>query len=606
MPLTFAARYVARTTGRIPQTSGRHGRVLARAIASSSDGAAKTRSGWGTLRRLTVIGLASGTILGASAFLYDARAGLAAAASQQEGRVQSTTKTSKRTSASLSELVRTYVVFSFCSVPALVDWAPSILAALTAVPGLKQITEAVVRATFFNQFVGGDTAEDALPLIEGLRAQNTGCLFAYSVEVDEAEASGATKDREAGASAEEGVHKHVVRETLHCIDVAADFEDKYAKGPMGRRTWVAIKLSAMVPDAETLRRFSKYLVDHRPQISPQIAFPGCPLPTDLDVLAAQSVSVDQLTAADIAALRELREDLVAICTRARERGVRLIFDAEYSWYEPAIDAFTLDMMRRFNKIPQKKRQSWFHSIPEEHNTMNVQPLVYATYQAYLRRTPEYLVQSMAAARNEGYALGVKLVRGAYHPHELVAHPSTSASADVSLASPSTSTSLSISPDPVPPVWTSKAETDDRYNACVRTLVGAVREDVQRRGNGYPSIGVLFGTHNWESANLIVEELVRQGLATSNEDGTVAVEDAVAERVTMGQLYGMTVSLTNYLVNRVRSSSPFVIKYIPYGGLSEVMPYLSRRAIENKSVLGNGAAVEERRRAAAEIWAKLVG
>lgn len=145
---------------------------------------------------------------------------------------------------------------------------------------------------------------------------------------------------------------------------------------------------------------------------------------------------------------------------------------------------------------------------------------------------------MAAARQGGYSLGVKLVRGAYHPHELAAHPSTSAGADASLASPTTSTSLSISPDPVPPVWTSKAETDDRYNACVRTLVEAVREDVHGRGKqGYPSIGVLFGTHNWDSANLIVEELVRQGLATVNSDGTVTVEDAVAERVTMGQLYG---------------------------------------------------------------------
>ena len=93
---------------------------------------------------------------------------------------------------------------------------------------------------------------------------------------------------------------------------------------------------------------------------------------------------------------------------------------------------------------------------------------------------------------------------------------------------------------------------------------------------------------------------------------------------------MTAVLTDYLADRVRASSPFVIKYIPYGRLSEVraelhtrnfvlwnvavpytgvlqvMPYLSRRAIENKSVLGNGAAAEERRRAAAEIVAKLFG
>ena len=87
--------------------------------------------------------------------------------------------------------------------------------------------------------MGGDTAEDALPLIEELRQQNVGCLFAYSVEVDEAEASGHGNEQDKPAAT---VHKQTVEETLHCIDVAADYEDKYTKGLAGRRTWVAIKL----------------------------------------------------------------------------------------------------------------------------------------------------------------------------------------------------------------------------------------------------------------------------------------------------------------------------------------------------------------------------
>lgn len=83
------------------------------------------------------------------------------------------------------------------------------------------------------------------------------------------------------------------------------------------------------------------------------------------------------------------------------------------------------------------------------------------------------------------------------------------------------------------------------------------------------------------------------------------------------------NLTNYLVDRTRTSTPFVIKYVPYGSLAEasamflsqhasanlffqVMPYLSRRAIENKSVLGNGAAAEERKRAWEEIKTRIIG
>jgi proline dehydrogenase len=51
----------------------------------------------------------------------------------------------------LSSLVRAYAVYSMCSIPALVDAAPTMLAALSSVPGIKQITEAFVRVTFFNQ-----------------------------------------------------------------------------------------------------------------------------------------------------------------------------------------------------------------------------------------------------------------------------------------------------------------------------------------------------------------------------------------------------------------------------------------------------------------------
>ncbi|KAH9949482.1 FAD-linked oxidoreductase [Amylocystis lapponica] len=372
----------------------------------------------------------------------------------------------------------------------------------------------------------------------------------------------------------------MVEETIHCIDVAADFEDRYAHGsPAGRKTWVAVKLTALLPRAESLISLSKYLVASRPAPHRPIAFPGIPLPTDLDVLSARSAG--PLTETDIIALRELRADLGTICKRAQERGVRIIIDAEHSWYQPAIDAFGLSLMREFNKLPVKS-SSWFRSSKPA-PSMNAQPLVYATFQAYLHRNPEYLAQSLEAAHAGGYALGVKLVRGAYHPHELAAHASAT----------------SISTDAVPPVWLSKPETDACYDACAALLVGYVARAPEH------GLGILFGTHNWASAERVLGELVRSGLAGS-KDGVVSIPDTVAEHVAIGQLYGMSDALTNHLVDRTRCSTPFVLKYIPYGNLAEVMPYLSRRAIENKSVLGNGGAADERRRAGAEIWQRLFG
>ncbi|TCD71433.1 hypothetical protein EIP91_010139 [Steccherinum ochraceum] len=515
---------------------------------------------------------------------------------------------SQRKPTPLSALVRSYVVYTACSIPGLVDWSPNILAACMAVPGLKQLTEAVVRATFFDQFVGGDTAHGTLPVLQDLRAENKGCLFAYSVEVNEAEAEGH------GKKGAELVHKRIVEEMIRCIDVAADFEDSHAgERGRGRRTWVAIKLTALLPNVSALTALSKHIVDSRSQLRVPVAFPGKPRPSDLEILdLRQPPASSSLSQQDIEDLKELREDLVRICQRGKERGVRVIVDAEHSWYQPAIDAFGLELMRQFNK-------------PSTGTATISQPLVYVTFQAYLRRNKDYLLQSLEDAKAGGYTLGVKLVRGAYHPHEVRTH-STSGSPN----------SLSISPDPLPPVWATKLETDECYDECVKILVNAVAKDFSstpsassswfgssaRKSPPTVSVGVLFGTHNWSSVRLVLDELVRNGLGSvvgqyrgqEGESGAesetiVSIPDEVAERVTMAQLYGMCDALTNYAVDRTRSSAPMLLKYVPYGALVEVLPYLSRRAIENKSVLsgeGAGGAARERKEAASGIWRVVFG
>jgi proline dehydrogenase len=123
------------------------------------------------------------------------------------------------------------------------------------------------------------------------------------------------------------------------------------------------------------------------------------------------------------------------------------------------------------------------------------------------------------------------VRGAYHPHELAAHASQGRS-------------LSISTDTLPPVWTSKSETDACYDECAAKIVGAIKADIDsRKGramNVLPSVGVLFGTHNWDSCKLILDGLVESGLASkrSKQEGDLVVlGDEVTERLVIGQLYG---------------------------------------------------------------------
>ena len=77
-------------------------------------------------------------------------------------------------------------------------------------------------------------------------------------------------------------------------------------------------------------RFSKYLVERHSSSSLAIAFPGTPSPADLSIInEPRSALKGSLSAEDIDLLKELRNDLDKICERAKERGVKIIIDAEH-------------------------------------------------------------------------------------------------------------------------------------------------------------------------------------------------------------------------------------------------------------------------------------
>jgi proline dehydrogenase len=88
-------------------------------------------------------------------------------------------------SISTSVLVRTYLVYTLCSIPLLIDYAPSLLHTFThsPIPGVKQVTEAIVRRTFFAQFVPGESVEECLPTMRDLRKNGIGAVLNYSAEV---------------------------------------------------------------------------------------------------------------------------------------------------------------------------------------------------------------------------------------------------------------------------------------------------------------------------------------------------------------------------------------------------------------------------------------
>ncbi len=165
-------------------------------------------------------------------------------------------------------------------------------------------------------------------------------------------------------------------------------------------------------------------------------------------------------------------------------------------------------------------------------------VVYNTYQLYRTERLQYLMDSFSVAEKEGFLLGAKLVRGAYleKERERAMHKGY----------PS-------------PVFDTKEETDDAYNTSVRFCV-----------DNYEKVYLINASHNAES-NLLQAELMIEKNIPKNHP-----------HLSFSQLLGMSDNLTFNLANAGFNVS----KYVPYGKVKEVVPYLIRRAQENSAVTGD--------------------
>lgn len=164
-------------------------------------------------------------------------------------------------------------------------------------------------------------------------------------------------------------------------------------------------------------------------------------------------------------------------------------------------------------------------------------VVYNTIQHYRHDRLQFLKDSYAAATERNFILGAKLVRGAYMEKE------RKRAAEKGYPSP-------IQPD--------KESTDRDYNAGI----GFCIEHLDK-------IGLIVASHN-EYSNLYATQLLQQkGLSLNHP------------HIHWSQLYGMSDNITFNLAHAGCSVS----KYLPFGPIKDVVPYLMRRAQENTSVKG---------------------
>lgn len=225
---------------------------------------------------------------------------------------------------------------------------------------------------------------------------------------------------------------------------------------------------------------------------------------------------EQLTESERAEWDRVVARYEATCKKAHDLDVSLLIDAEESWMQDAADDLVESMMRKYNK---KK------------------PVVFNTLQMYRWDRMDYLKSLHKKAKEEGFKIGIKVVRGAYlekenERAEEMGYPT--------------------------PMCPSKKATDENFDACVAYIL-----------DNLDTISLFSGTHNEASCYQLMQWMEEKGIAKNDH------------RVGFGQLYGMSDHISFNLAREGYN----VAKYLPFGPVRDVMPYLIRRAEENTSVAG---------------------
>lgn len=164
-------------------------------------------------------------------------------------------------------------------------------------------------------------------------------------------------------------------------------------------------------------------------------------------------------------------------------------------------------------------------------------IVFNTLQMYRWDRLDYLKNLHQQAKAEGFYIGMKIVRGAYMEKENLRAEENGYKS---------------------PICESKEATDENYDAAIHYMI----ENIDR-------MSVFAGTHNELSSYKLMEFMQERNI------------DKKDQRIWFGQLYGMSDNISYNLAANGYNNA----KYLPFGPVRDVMPYLIRRAEENTSVAG---------------------
>ncbi|MDD7914003.1 proline dehydrogenase family protein [Polaribacter ponticola] len=183
---------------------------------------------------------------------------------------------------------------------------------------------------------------------------------------------------------------------------------------------------------------------------------------------------------------------------------------------------------------QKSADELIEGLMETYN--KDKSIVFNTLQMYRHDRIDYLKKLHNKAKKKGFHIGMKVVRGAYMEKER---------------------ERAIEKGYPSPICKDKLATDKNYDEAIMYMME------------HPKMALFAGTHNEDSSYLVME-LAKKYEIQENDN-----------RLWFGQLFGMSDHISYNLANKGYN----VAKYLPFGPVRDVMPYLIRRAEENTSVAG---------------------
>lgn len=175
------------------------------------------------------------------------------------------------------------------------------------------------------------------------------------------------------------------------------------------------------------------------------------------------------------------------------------------------------------------------SMMKKYNKKEV--YIYNTLQMYRTDRLNYLNKIISVAKKEKFLLGIKLVRGAYHQQEI-------------------DRALKLKYDI--PVFKTKNKSDESFNKSLKICCDNINH-----------ISICAGTHNEYSSQLLIDLMKKNNIDKSDP------------RIYFSQLLGMC----DHISYNIAEHGFNTAKYVPYGPIKDVIPYLIRRAEENTSISG---------------------